>query len=329
VHRRMADPAFRQSQLDAVYAPHVEPINRLVDRLRDEVTRSWVPYVAPDYGGVAAQVLLLLRDPGRMTNSRTGDGSGFLCVQNDDPTAERLAMLLARVGLSPRQCIAWNAYPWYINQAPTAAQIAAGVDPLVSLLKLLTAPRVVILLGSEAAISWRRTEQCEPDLVRPLRVLRTRHASKQAFIGTEEQRSFWMAQQLDVFHEAAAVMRGEKPSTRVESVADISTAFVNWLKQQEWAVVTSPREADIVATKGGETMIAEVKGVTSSPGLDVDTMYGRLLRRMSADTLVTRFAVVVPSSAAAAAARVPRAIRSQLKVDAYTVDLAGTVRPLW
>lgn len=77
--------------------------------------------------------------------------------------------------------------------------------------------------------------------------------------------------------------------------------------------------------KGEETMIAEVKGVTSSPGLDVDTMYGQLLRRMSADTQATRFAVVVPQAAAAATARVPSPIRRLLKIDAYAVDIAGTV----
>jgi len=88
-HRLMKDPTFRQSQLDDVYAPQVEPINRLGDRLRDPADRGWMPYDAPMYGGVNAQVLLLLRDPGPKTNSGTGfDGSGFLSSENDDATAE-------------------------------------------------------------------------------------------------------------------------------------------------------------------------------------------------------------------------------------------------
>jgi hypothetical protein len=148
-HRLMKDRTFRQSQLDDVYAPHVEPINRLVDRLRDPAGRGWMPYVAPMYGGVNAQVLLLLRDPGPKTNSGTGfDGSG-----------------------------------------------------------------------------------------------------------------------------------GD--------------------------VRTSPSGADVVAEKGADTLIAEVKGATASAGLDVDTMYGQLLRRMTAGASSTRFAVVVPRSAAGASPPIP------------------------
>ena len=36
---------------------------------------------------------------------------------------------------------------------------------------------------------------------------------------------------------------------------------------------------DVVARKDGATAYAEAKGGTTSPGLDVDTMYGQLLRR--------------------------------------------------
>lgn len=328
-HRLMRDPTFRQSQLDGVYAPHVEPINRLVDRLRDPAGRGWMPYVAPMYGGVNAQVLLLLRDPGPKTNSGAGfDGSGFLSPENDDATAERIAGLLTQVRLSAAECTAWNSYPWYINQPPNSGQIAAGLDPLITLLRLLDRLEVVLLLGSEARMMWGRVEKREPGLAGRLRAIATRHASNQAFIGTPEQRAHWKADQLMAFLEAAAVIRGENPPPRVDREAAVLTSFTQWLEQQGWDVQTSASGADVVAKKGTDTLIAEAKGLTSSAGLDVDTMYGQLLRRMTDVASSTRFAVVVPRSAAAAVARVPQGIRDLLRVDAYVVELDGKVTPL-
>ncbi len=73
-----------------------------------------------------------------------------------------------------------------------------------------------------------RAAQREPELARRVRAISTRHASNQAFIETAEQRSYWKAQQLDVFHEAAAMVRGENPPPRVEREADVPAAFANW-----------------------------------------------------------------------------------------------------
>jgi hypothetical protein len=72
----MRDPDFKQEQLDGLRAPHVAPINALVDELRDPDGRGWVPYVAPVYGGIYARVLCIQSDPGRMTRSQHG-GSGL------------------------------------------------------------------------------------------------------------------------------------------------------------------------------------------------------------------------------------------------------------
>lgn len=87
VARRMASGAFRKEQERDRYAPHVRTINELVDDLRDQDGRGWMPYAAPWHGGVEARVLSVLRDPGPKTQDTVG--SGFLCVENDDPTAER------------------------------------------------------------------------------------------------------------------------------------------------------------------------------------------------------------------------------------------------
>src|ERR1700751_2936908 len=98
-YRRMREPAFRRSQEEGIWSPHVAPINALVDQLRAE-GRGWVPYVAPIYGGIEARMLSILRDPGPMTNAADG-GSGFLCLENDDPAAELFATLLAAAGITP------------------------------------------------------------------------------------------------------------------------------------------------------------------------------------------------------------------------------------
>ncbi len=57
--------------------------------------------------------------------------------------------------------------------------------------------------------------------------------------------------------------------------------FATWLTEGGWQVETEVEWTDVVATRGSERLVGEAKGVTSSPGLDVDTLYGQLLRRMT------------------------------------------------
>jgi hypothetical protein len=147
--RRMADPTFRDVQhATAPTAIHIAPISRFVDSIRDRDGRGWAPYVAPLHGGVDAQVLSILRDPGPATPD--GSGSGFLAIENDDPTAERQLLLFESVGSSPRQVLPWHAYPWYFNRKPTGAELDAGAEVIVELLELLPDLRVVLLQGRDA-----------------------------------------------------------------------------------------------------------------------------------------------------------------------------------
>ena len=116
-----------------------------------------MPYVAPSYGGLTAEVLLLLSDPGPMTNTTVG-GSGFLCAENADPAAARLADLLEEVGVGQERCISWNAYPWYRHgdEEIRVRHIDSGLPPLIELLGILAGLRVVMLLGGNAVSSWAR-----------------------------------------------------------------------------------------------------------------------------------------------------------------------------
>ena len=83
--------------------------------------------------------------------------------------------------------------------------------------------------------------------------------------------------------------------------------------------------ADIVATRDGDTLFAEAKGTTASAGLDVDTAYGQLLRRMRDDE-ATSYAIIVPRKAVSSALRVPDHVLTKLSASVYSVDGDGTVR---
>ena len=173
-HRRMADPAFRAEQHARLREPHIEPITALVD----DFSRSgngFIPYSAPMFGGVRAEVLCVLRDPGPKTRDQSG--SGMLCIENDDPTAEMFASCLDAAGLAVDRIMTWNAYPWYINSEPSAVQLEQGVVPLKRLIDLLPDLKVVVLMGLAAENSWRRFSKKYAIASRRYSAIATRHPS--------------------------------------------------------------------------------------------------------------------------------------------------------
>jgi hypothetical protein len=102
-------------------------------------------------------------------------------------------------------------------------------------------------------------------------------------------------------------------------------AFVAWLQAEGWTTATEVNFVDVYAKRGEERLYAEAKGRTSSLGLDVDTLYGQLLRRMGDPAANARYAVVVPTEAVTAALRVPAWVRQRLSVDVYEVKDTGQV----
>lgn len=104
-------------------------------------------------------------------------------------------------------------------------------------------------------------------------------------------------------------------------------AFCRCLEEEGWTVSREVDSCDVVAARGDDELIyAEAKGRTKAIGLDVDTLYGQLLRRMPiGEESAARFAVVVPSSAIAAATRVPPRVREILRIDIYEVADDGRV----
>ncbi len=174
-----------------------------------------MPYVAPSYGGVKAEVLLVLRDPGPMT--QTSVGSGMLSAENDDPGAERAATLLDDVGLDQERVVSWNAHPWYINRKPTGPELDKGVDALVRLLELLPRLRVIMLLGGDAQAMWRRFQRAHPAMAARYRTIATYHTGNQAFIGSKEVRDVRLANLRAAFLEAANAVEGAGEARAVAS----------------------------------------------------------------------------------------------------------------
>lgn len=80
------------------------------------------------------------------------------------------------------------------------------------------------------------------------------------------------------------------------SEAPVEQAFKRWLQETGWTLINHAGSwADVIAVRGDERLIGEVKGYTAgNTGLDVDTMFGQLLRRMTPGAATT-WAVIVPS----------------------------------
>ena|SRR5688572_29611999 len=89
-------------------------------------------------------------------------------------------------------------------------------------------------------------------------------------------------------------------------------AFCRWLQASGWEIAREQAFVDVVATRDGITLYAEAKGLTAAIGLDIDTMYGQILRRM-------------PIEARAAVLRVSHRVRQLLRIEVYCVDEKGGV----
>lgn len=118
-------------------------------------------------------------------------------------------------------------------------------------------------------------------------------------------------------------MEQRKPGAGDE--ARVVAVFAAWLRANGWHVETEKAFADVDAVRGGERLIAEAKGWTSSPGLDVDTLYGQLMRRITPSDEGTTYGVVVPEEARTAALRVHRDVLRKLRIHVYVVTADGDV----
>lgn len=100
----------------------------------------------------------------------------------------------------------------------------------------------------------------------------------------------------------------------------VERAFKAWLVAAGWTLIKEAGSwADVIAERGSERLIGEVKGYNqANTGIDVDTMYGQLLRRMVPNAATT-WAVVVPTRSLKATLRVPLEVRQALGIRVFEV----------
>ena len=105
--------------------------------------------------------------------------------------------------------------------------------------------------------------------------------------------------------------------------------FCRWLEKNGWIVDKEVNFIDIVARKGPLHLYAETKGRTAAIGLDVDTLYGQLLRRIpNGEVGKAVFGVVVPEEGKLSALRVQAQVRKLLNIVIFVVDLNGNVEQI-
>lgn len=136
-----------------------------------------IPWFDPADAGVRARMLLLLEAPGPMTNSgNKRPGSGFISVDNDDPTAANVWTTRSEFGITDH-VLAWNIVPWYLGPAsvkPKAHEVESGAAALLEVLTLLPDLQVVVVSGRVAQRGWdRHVATVRPDL----HVIKTWHPS--------------------------------------------------------------------------------------------------------------------------------------------------------
>lgn len=207
--RQMALADFKEQQEAGLDAPHVAQLNAMIRRLTKSGPAP-VPFISPYHGGADARVLTLLRDPGPKADATKG--SGYLCIQNDDPSAESQALQFAAAGIEPSDVTPWNAYPWYINRAPTPNELGFGADALASLLEITPEVSVIMLQGVDAKKGWSvfRTRHRELIEDRKLSVVGTCHPSPQALFHPDpEVQARRYKHRMHTAAEVAAILRGD------------------------------------------------------------------------------------------------------------------------
>lgn len=151
--RSMRDPAVRERRRAMLTLPHMIPLVGYAERLRSAGMQ--VPEFDPLDGGIDAQLLFLFEKPGPMTvdaGSGNRSGSGFISRNNDDPTAEATFNFMRQADIPREQTILWNIIPWWDGSREIDAfDVRKSTEHVLELLRLLRAPRAIVLVGKRAA----------------------------------------------------------------------------------------------------------------------------------------------------------------------------------
>ncbi|WP_129978071.1 hypothetical protein [Rhodococcus sp. Q1] len=154
--RAMRQPSVRADRAAHIYAPHVEPINRLVDTISNERQVENLPYLDPTFGGTEASVLLMLKAP-EADADPSRSGARFLSLDNDDPVAARIFEACSKEGIDRSSLVAWNICPFpIVGSVPNAEELRRATPYNMQLLSLLPELKAVVLLGVPAKSGWKR-----------------------------------------------------------------------------------------------------------------------------------------------------------------------------
>ena len=129
--------------------PHIAPLTEFVKRIRLE-TDAKVPWFDPADAGVEARALFLFQDPGRSGAAV----SGYVSVDNDDPSARAITQLRASAGLRRGEVVHWNAIPWELDRDPKVSDIVDAQPYTDELIDLLPCLQVVVAFGRWAQQAW-------------------------------------------------------------------------------------------------------------------------------------------------------------------------------
>lgn len=160
----LGDPHFVCARLEELGAPHIAPLTNFVRNLRDRKgSGAVIPFIDPWDGGVEANVLFLLEAPS--PNARH-----FVSMNNPDETAKNFHEVSREAGIDRRRIVTWNVVPWYIGDGQrirpaNRMDIAAGVESLVELLRLLPRLQSVMLVGRKAQVAEQDIRRAAPHLV--------------------------------------------------------------------------------------------------------------------------------------------------------------------
>lgn len=143
----------RRAMLETVST--VQPLRQWAANLKVRPETAYLPDFDPAEAGAEARVLIVAEAPGPKTNP-LNNGSGFISVDNDDPSAEDLWRLRNEAGLH-YGVLLWNIVPWYLGTAavkPTRDDLERGAAALRGLLEELPDLQVVLLTGLPAQTGW-------------------------------------------------------------------------------------------------------------------------------------------------------------------------------
>jgi hypothetical protein len=171
--KSLRDPTAVAARRAMLPQSHMRPLTEYVTALRLANPDWEFPDFDPLDGGVEADMLFLLEKPGPMTSPRNKRvGSGFISRDNDDPTAAATFQFMRIAGIDRCRTVLWNTVPgWNGKRAITPHELAAGVDEVCNLLKLLPRVRTVVLVG-------RKAQRAEPHMITTgMRIFRSAHPS--------------------------------------------------------------------------------------------------------------------------------------------------------